>query len=121
MQARRAYVGAHAAIVEEGRVLVAVGDVEIGVFAVDGALVAYENCCPHQGGPVCRGKVLARVTDDDAGLRSVHVEGSADLSCPWHGWEYDLRTGRHIGSDRVGLRPFPVVVEEGRVFVEVAQ
>lgn len=121
MDVQRAYVGEHAAIVEEGRVLVAVGEVEIGIFSVEGGLVAYENRCPHQGGPVCRGKVLARVTDDAAGVRSEHLDGSADLSCPWHGWEYDLRTGRHIGTDRVGLRPFPVVVEDGRVFVEVGQ
>ena len=119
METVRAYVGERSAVVAEGRVLVAVGDVEIGVFAVDGALVAYENRCPHQGGPVCRGKVLARVVDDEAGIYSEQVAGSADLSCPWHGWEYDLRTGRHIGTDRVALRPVPVVVEEDQVFVEV--
>jgi nitrite reductase/ring-hydroxylating ferredoxin subunit len=121
METLRAYVGERLAVVAEGRVLVAIGDVEIGVFAVDGALVAYENRCPHQGGPVCRGKVLARVVDNEAGIHSEHVAGSADLSCPWHGWEYDLRTGRHIGTDRVALRPVAVVVEEDQVFVEVGR
>lgn len=118
-QPQRAYVGERRAIVEEGRVLVAVGEVEIGLFALDDTIVAYENRCPHQGGPVCRGKVLPRLVDDDEGKRSTHVDGVLDLSCPWHGWEYDLRTGRHIGTDRVRLRPIEVTIEDDRVFVEV--
>lgn len=121
MKLTRTYVGERAEIVKEERVLIAVGDLEIGVFVVGNVFVAYENRCPHQGGPVCRGKVLARLLDGTYEEQSALVEDTADLSCPWHGWEYDLVTGRHIGTDRVALRSFPVVVEEEHVFVELGQ
>jgi nitrite reductase/ring-hydroxylating ferredoxin subunit len=40
-------------------------------------------------------------------------------SCPWHGWEYDLATGRCHADRRFGLRPYPVDVRDGLVYVVV--
>jgi len=115
----RSYIGELDAIATEGRVIVQVEDLEIGVFAIDGDLYAYENRCPHQGGPVCRGTILPRVTDDWAGGPSENIAGTHDIACPWHGWEYDITTGCHIGRSAIRLRSFPVIVEGERVFVEL--
>ncbi len=53
-----------------------VGDREIGVFNVDGTFYAIENTCPHQGGPLADG----------------WIEGCV-VTCPWHSWSFDVRTG----------------------------
>lgn len=113
------YVGESSEIVTKGRILVELNGFEIGVFAGPGAFYAYENRCPHQGGPVCRGTVIERLVDDTEGVRSEYLAGTQDIACPWHGWEYEMSSGRHIGSADVRLRSFPVAVRGASVFVGV--
>lgn len=117
-------IGPAAELPERGCVLARAGDVEVGVFRVHGRLYAYENRCRHQGGPVCRGDVLPR-TEERIGAGGVSlglVESGerVDVACPWHGWEYDLQTGEHIGDPSIRLRGFRAWEEGGDVFVEVA-
>ena len=94
---------------------------EVGVFAVDGGFVAFENVCPHSGGPVCRGRVMPAVKAEIAADGTYHGERSDDanprLACPWHGWEFELRTGRCIGASQRRLRAYDVIIEEGKVYV----
>ncbi|MSO80273.1 MAG: hypothetical protein EXQ97_01185 [Alphaproteobacteria bacterium] len=81
--------------------MIAAEGVEIGVFRVVGELFAWHNECPHQGGPVCQGRLMKGVEERlDADRRSLgihYAEGRLNLACPWHGWEFDLRSGRHAG------------------------
>ncbi len=56
-----------------------VGNREIGVFNVDGTFYAIDNTCPHQGGPLADG----------------WIEGCI-VTCPWHGWAFDVRSGQLI-------------------------
>jgi nitrite reductase (NADH) small subunit len=116
-------VGELSAIPERSCVLVRAGDVEVGVFKLRGALYAYENRCRHQGGPVCRGDVLARqeevIGEGGVSLGLVESGDRLDIACPWHGWEYDVETGRNIADPTIRLRSFPVYEEAGEVFVEV--
>jgi len=116
-------VGPLAEIPEGGGVLAVAGEVEVGVFRVNGELRAYENRCCHQGGPVCTGEIVGRyeaVLNPD---RTVAGERFADdqvrIACPWHGWEYDLATGACVADPRFRLRRFEVVVREGQVYVRV--
>ena len=93
-------VGLQEDVLEGGRVVVDVDGVEIGIFRVDGRLYAWENRCVHAGGPVCQGKLMPRVVERlDAGKRSLGDDFSDELHvvCPWHGYEYDVRTGEHPG------------------------
>lgn len=125
MSARERYrVGPADAVPERGCTLVSAGSVEVGVFRVNGRLYAYENRCRHQGGPVCRGDVLPRAEEPigpgGVSLGLVESGERIDVACPWHGWEYDLQTGAHIGDPAIRLRSFPVWEEAGEVFVEVA-
>ena len=77
-------------------------EIEIGVFRVDGRYYAWRNECPHQGGPVCQGKLMQGVEERlDAQRRSLGIHyraGSLNIVCPWHGFEFDVRTGRHAGT-----------------------
>jgi nitrite reductase/ring-hydroxylating ferredoxin subunit len=110
----KSYVGASERVPEGGRLVVDVGDTTIGIFRVEGKLYAYLNVCAHQGGPVCQGKIIPRVTElIDAGGESrgfAFDESSLHIVCPWHGFEYDIKTGVHPG--RPVARLIRVTVEE---------
>jgi nitrite reductase/ring-hydroxylating ferredoxin subunit len=117
------FVGKAADFEDRGRRIVAFGDHEIGVFRVDGAFYAYENYCVHQGGPICQGKLLGRVeevlADDKTSKGFKFAENGLNVVCPWHGYEYDIRTGRHAGDRNVRLRSYEVKVQGPDVFVVV--
>ncbi|MFI0372939.1 Rieske (2Fe-2S) protein [Actinomadura sp. 1N219] len=115
-------VGRSAELADGDRLVVDVDGTEIGVFRIDGALYAYGNYCVHAGGPVCQGMVINRVTEPlDAEKRSLGEAFSDDVHivCPWHGYEYDLRTGAHPGDPRVRLRGYQVFEQGGEIVVEL--
>ena len=66
---------------------------EIGVFNLDGEYFALANRCPHAGGPLCEGKIVALVQSDGPGHYRL-ARHQEFLRCPWHGWEFDIRTGQ---------------------------
>jgi len=80
-------------------------DTSIAVFNVNGAVYAVDNLCPHAGGPLARGVLGGS-------------EG-AMVTCPWHGWRFDVRTGRspHLCGEQ--LQTFPVRVVDGAIEVEL--
>jgi nitrite reductase/ring-hydroxylating ferredoxin subunit len=120
---REIFVAREADLADGDRRIVIDGDTEIGVFNVDGQFVAWRNECPHQGGPVCQGKLMKGCEERlDAQRRSLGIhyrEGSMHLVCPWHGYEFDARTGRHAGYDGLGLASYPVKLRDGDVYVVV--
>jgi nitrite reductase/ring-hydroxylating ferredoxin subunit len=83
----------------------------IGVFNLDGDFYALRNSCPHQGAPLCLGRVMRKIDSP----RPFAVEFSAEgqvVKCPWHGWEFDVRTGRSVfNPHRVRVRSYEVSVE----------
>ena len=117
------YVGKVSEFGEKDRRIIAKGDLEIGVFRLDGEFYAYENRCSHQGGPVCQGKILGRVEEvlaedmTSKGLKFSEVD--THIICPWHGYEFNIKTGRHPGDKNVRLKPFDVRVADGDVYVVV--
>ncbi|HEY3683917.1 MAG TPA: Rieske (2Fe-2S) protein [Streptosporangiaceae bacterium] len=104
------------------RIITAGGRV-VGVFRVDGGFRAYENTCLHQGGPVCEGRYFPKMTAVVAGdgrmLGERYDRSEPHLVCPWHGWEFDLRTGEFCGDRTRRLRDFPVEIEGDEVYVVV--
>ena len=94
--------------------------VEIGLIRVNGFVVAFENSCPHQGGPVCYGEVLQRIEVVlDHQKRVVEERLSredVDLVCPWHGWEFDIMTGECIADRRIHLRRWKIVERDGLIY-----
>ncbi|HEX4520610.1 MAG TPA: Rieske 2Fe-2S domain-containing protein [Gaiellaceae bacterium] len=103
--------------------LVSAGGREIGIRTRDGEFFAYENVCLHQGGPVCEGVTVGRVEEIvGPGGESVEQrfsEESINLVCPWHGFEYDLRTGALVTDPTRRLRRYEVVVRDSEVYVRV--
>ena len=108
---------------EADGVLATVAGVEVGVFRVHGKLVAYENRCRHQGGPVCTGAVMGKLEavlgPGGTIVEERFSEDELHLVCPWHGWEYDLATGECAADRRIRLRAFDVREEDGQVYVTV--
>ncbi|HEX4112809.1 MAG TPA: Rieske (2Fe-2S) protein [Stellaceae bacterium] len=86
---------------------------EIGVFNVKGDYYALLNRCPHAGASLCRGRVGGLVVSDGPGDYEILREGEI-LRCPWHGWEYDIRTGQSwCDPEKVNTRQYKVTVEPG--------
>jgi nitrite reductase/ring-hydroxylating ferredoxin subunit len=110
-------------IPEHGRLVVDIGDVTIGIFRVGGRLFAYENSCPHMGGPVCQGLVIPAVRellDEHKASRGYAFDDSEmRIVCPWHGYEFAIETGSHPAKPSIRLKPVQVDEEDGRVYVSI--
>ena len=84
----------------------------------DGAINAMVNRCPHKGGSLCEGKLTGLVQSPEPGVYR-YSRGGEILRCPWHGWEFDIRTGKsRCDPERVKARSFPVTVEAGGELAE---
>lgn len=86
----------------DGRKIVEVEGVSIGVFHVDGEWHALQNSCLHRGGPVCNGPLESGV-----------------LTCPWHGYQYNLASGELLIDPSVKLPRYPVELRAGQVYLRV--
>ena len=121
--ARQFAVGSSADVPEGGRLVVDAGDKTVGVFRVEGRLYAYENTCPHQGGPVCQGLIIPAVNEvlDRQGASAGFAFDERDIRivCPWHGFEFSIRTGCHPASARFTLVPVDVEEQDGTIYVSV--
>lgn len=93
------------------RRIVTVGGRSIGVFNIAGRFYALRNRCPHQGAPLCVGKVKGTTL---AGRPYEYVYGRDQeiLQCPWHGWEFEIATGRtSFNPHRLRVKTYDVSVE----------
>lgn len=88
----------------------------IGVFNVNGEYVAVLNVCPHELAPVCRGRVSGTTLFSLPGEYRWGREGEI-LSCPWHGWEFDLHSGKALADPRVRVRRYPTEIVDDTIFV----
>ena len=115
------HVGKTSEFAEGERKLVANGKGEIGVYFVKGGWYAYQNFCPHQGGPACEGLTMAKVEaiiaadKTQQGLRFNHDE--MHIVCPWHGWEFKMDDGVCVPDRSYGLKKYDVEVRGDDVFV----
>ncbi|MGM0590426.1 MAG: Rieske (2Fe-2S) protein [Halobacteriota archaeon] len=104
------------------RKIVTVNGQSVGVFNFGGTYYAVLNRCPHRGGPVCEGReVTGALAVDWPGPGERETEYYSDapaVACPWHGWEFDLESGIHLGDTDYRLPTYDVVVDGGDVFVE---
>jgi 3-phenylpropionate/trans-cinnamate dioxygenase ferredoxin subunit len=95
-----------------GRKIVEVAGRSIGVFNLDGVFFALRNRCPHQGGPLCAGSLGGLVSSSRPGEYQYARAGEI-LRCPWHGWEFDIRSGQSwFDPARVRVRRYEVSIED---------
>jgi 3-phenylpropionate/trans-cinnamate dioxygenase ferredoxin subunit len=100
------------------RRLVTVKGRPIVVFNLSGEFFALVNRCPHQGAGLCEGEITGLVTSDRPG--EFHVSRAGEIiRCPWHGWEFDIRTGQSwCDPSRIRVKPYPVEVAPGASLVQ---
>ena len=95
-----------------GRKIVELHGRSIGVFNIGGEFFAIRSACPHAGGPLCLGVATGFVAADTPG-RYEYLRRGEIIRCPWHGWEFDIKTGQSwIDPKRLRVKRYPVVVEE---------
>jgi nitrite reductase/ring-hydroxylating ferredoxin subunit len=101
-----------------GRKLVTVKGRQIAIFNVAGAYFGVLNRCPHQGGSLCEGILTGLVESDEPGEYRMSREGEI-LRCPWHGWEFDIRTGQsYCEPERIAVKNYAVELQPGARVVE---
>ena len=101
-----------------GRKLVTVRGRPIAVFNLDGAFFGLLNRCPHQGGALCDG-VLTGLVEAAAPGDYKYTRKGEILRCPWHGWEFDVRTGQsYCDPEKISTKAYKVGVEHGQTVVE---
>lgn len=99
------------------RRIVTIGGRSIGVFRVGDRFYGIRNRCPHQGGPLCLGRVLGEAVAVVPGEAQMSTSVLL-LACPWHGWEYDLATGQSfVGGSEPRARSYAVGLEPGSSLV----
>jgi nitrite reductase (NADH) small subunit len=73
----------------------------IALANVDGNFYAIDNTCLHRGGPLGQGELEGKV-----------------VTCPWHGWQYDVSSGKVVMNPAVGVKTFPVELRGDDIFVD---
>jgi nitrite reductase/ring-hydroxylating ferredoxin subunit len=98
------------------RRIVEIGARSIGVLNVDGQYHALMNVCPHHGAPLCEG-VVKGTMQDSAPHEYQYGRHNEFIVCPWHGYEFELKTGECVGDRRLRLKKFDVVRRGDDIFV----
>jgi 3-phenylpropionate/trans-cinnamate dioxygenase ferredoxin subunit len=96
---------------EGGRKLVELDGRSIGVFNVGNEFYAVRNRCPHKGAPLCKGMVQGLMTGSEPGEFEIVRDGEI-IRCPWHSWEFDLKTGGSVfNPHKMRVKSYDVSVE----------
>jgi nitrite reductase (NADH) small subunit len=74
----------------------------VALFHVQERIYALDGVCPHQGGPLGQGELAGCL-----------------ITCPWHGWQFDVRTGKHRVNPSMVQPCFPVKVEDNAIWIEM--
>ncbi|OUS76708.1 2Fe-2S ferredoxin [Paenibacillus sp. MY03] len=105
-------VGTNIVVEIEGR--------SIGVYNVNGEYFAIHNYCPHQGAEICKGPVCGTNMESEV-YQFIYGRDQEIVRCPWHGWEFDLKTGKSLFSDKVRVRSYPMQIQDGQLFIAVGK
>ena len=84
-----------------GKEIIAGGRV-VALFNVEGTFHALDGVCPHAGGPLGEGTLTGSV-----------------VTCPWHGWQFDVTSGTHCLNPNLVHTSLPVTIEGDEVYVEI--
>ena len=82
--------GASREVVAEGRL--------IALFHVDDQFFALDGVCPHQGGPLGKGQLCGHI-----------------VTCPWHGWQFDIRDGQHQIASTIRQPTIALTIHDGQI------
>ena len=115
------FVGKASEFDDGARRIVFLKNTEVGVFKEDGRYYAYSNYCVHQGGPACEGltihKVEEKILPDRTSRGLQFSDSELYFVCPWHGYEYDIKTGECTADRRLKLKKYQIVQKGEDVYV----
>ena len=74
----------------------------VALFNVAGEIHALDGICPHQGGPLGKGTLESCI-----------------VTCPWHGFQFDVTNGQNVASPSLVQDRFDVKIEAGEIYVDV--
>ena len=101
-----------------GRKLVQVNGRAVVVFNLGGEFFALNNRCPHRGGSLCDGVAVGLVQSSEPGDYQYSRKGEI-IRCPWHSWEFDIRTGQSwCDPNDIKARTYAVTVEPGEALAK---
>jgi nitrite reductase (NADH) small subunit len=73
---------------------------EIALFNVDGKIYALDNSCPHMGGPLGEGELKGCI-----------------VTCPWHGWQFDVKTGACLNMPGDDSTSIPIEIRYNEIYL----
>jgi nitrite reductase (NADH) small subunit len=97
--------------------IIEAGGRSVGVYNINGAYYAIRNLCPHQSAALCAGITTSLITANMPGEFCFEREGEI-VRCPWHFWEFDIKTGQMIVDPKTRTKTYDVTVEKYDVSVE---
>ena len=89
-------------VAEDRGTIVEVNGTAIALFNIKGKIYAIHNQCPHAEGPLGEGDLEEKV-----------------VTCPWHGWQFDVTTGSNEGDPELKVETYPVEIRGEDIFVEI--
>ena len=78
------------------------GNLALAISNVDGKFYAIDNTCLHRGGPLAQGELKGKT-----------------VTCPWHGWQYDVTTGKVTGNPAVGVACYSLEVRGEDIWIDI--
>lgn len=99
---QRIRIGRTSDIIPGTATTIKIGKKTVAVFNLDGQFFAIDNTCRHRGGPLNEGKLSGTV-----------------VTCPWHGWKYDITTGANLTKPEMTTDIFPVTIEDDIMHIDV--
>lgn len=96
------------------------GGRSIGVYNIEGEFYAIHNYCPHQGAKLCQGPVSGTTLPSGV-YEYLYGREREIVRCPWHGWEFDIKTGKSLFDEKVRARSYPVQVKDGRIGIVIGK
>lgn len=95
------------------------GQRSIGIFNINGRFYAVKNLCPHQGGPLCQGRIKPHANSSGP-YHVIWERENETLRCPWHNWEFDLKTGRALYDSQLRVKVYQVTVVNDDVVIQLS-
>jgi nitrite reductase (NADH) small subunit len=100
--------------------IVDAGGKSVGIYNINGGYYAIRNLCPHQSAGLCEGITTSFITAKLPG--EFHFERDGEIvRCPWHFWEFDIKTGQMVVDPKMRTKTYDVTVEKYDVVVNEDQ
>ena len=85
---------------------------QIAIFNLNGDFFGILDRCPHQGASLCKGQIVGLVESEEPGEYKFSRQNEI-IRCPWHGWEFDIRTGRSgCEPSKIRATQYPVTIND---------